>query len=362
MKICFLSAGTFTHIQPYIDYFKEQGHEVHFIALSPSPERNVPVHNAWEGKEYDVREKSNKYKYIKAAFRARKIIKGLQPDIIHAHYVTSGGLAAYIIHHPHTIVTAHGSDINASVKSPVWRFLLKRILGRAAAINVVSRELYDKVLQLGIPAHKLHNFNVGINYETFFQHHASHAAPYTLKMVCNRRFEPVYDHMTILKALVLLKEKNVPFEMHFVGGGPLQEAAEKFVQENGLDKYVTFYGQVQNSVQPGVFEKCNIYISSSLSDGTSLSLLEAMAAGLFPVVTDIVANKAVLEHNRSALFFPVGDSGNLAEQLIYLRSEFFGRVPVIISENQQFVVREGNRPANMQKLEKIYNEIIKPAK
>jgi len=356
MKICFLSAGTFTHIQPYIDYCRQQGHEVHFIALSPSPERNVPVHNAWTGAAYDV--KSNKYKYIIAALRARKVVKSLEPDIIHAHYVTSAGLAAFVINHPHTVVTAHGSDINASVKSFVWRFLLKRILGRAAVVNVVSKELYTKVLQLGIPEKKVYNINVGINYETFRDHHTTDRA---LKMVCNRRFEPVYDHITILKALLILKEKQVPFEMHFVGGGPGKEAAEIFVRENNLGNQVTFYGQIENTAQLRVFDLSGIYISSSKSDGTSLSLLEAMAAGLFPVVTDIAANSAILEDKKSALFFPVGNSEKLAEQLIYLRNEFFERVPEIVAENQKYVVKEGNRSTNMGKLERIYNEIAKSA-
>ncbi|WP_343672659.1 glycosyltransferase [Chitinophaga sp.] len=355
MKICFLSAGTFTHIQPYIDYFKGKGHEVHFIALSPSPERNVPVHNAWTGKEYDV--KANKYKYITAAFKARKIVSKLRPDIIHAHYVTSGGLAAYVINHPKTVLTAHGSDINASVKSPVWRFLLKRILGRVSAVNVVSGELYDKVLQLGIAESKIYNINVGIDYDIFREHHAAHSAPYVLKMVCNRRFESVYDHMTILRALVLLRQKQVPFEMSFIGGGPLLQAAINFVNMHGLENQVTFYGQVENIAQLAVFEKCNVYLSSSRSDGTSLSLLEAMAAGLFPVVTDIVANRAILVHETSALLFPVGDAEKLAKELTYLRNEFFVKVPGIITNNQDFVVQKGNRQTNMQKLEKIYNEI-----
>ncbi|OMP78871.1 glycosyltransferase [[Flexibacter] sp. ATCC 35208] len=357
MKICFLSAGTFTHIQPYIDYFRAEGHEVHFIALSPSPERNVPVHNAWTGKEYDVKTNKYKYKYIIAAFKAKKIIKKLRPDIIHAHYVTSGGLAAYIIHHPGTVVTAHGSDINTSVKSCVWRVLLKRILGRASAVNVVSGELYDKVLQLGISDKKVYNINVGINYDLFREHHAAHTVPYVLRMVCNRRFEPVYDHMTILKALVVLQQNQVPFEMSFIGGGPFQQAALDFVNTHNLNSQVTFYGQVENTAQLSVFEKCSVYLSSSRSDGTSLSLLEAMAAGLFPVVTDIVANKAILAHERSALLFPVGDAEKLAEQLIYLRDEFFEKVPGILVQNQEYVVVEGNRRINMQKLEKIYTKI-----
>jgi glycosyltransferase involved in cell wall biosynthesis len=56
----------------------------------------------------------------------------------------------------------------------------------------------------------------------------------------------------------------------------------------------------------------DIYVSTSRSDSTSVSLLEAMASGAFPVVTDIPGNRVWIAHSENGLLFPAGDSDALA--------------------------------------------------
>src|SRR6185312_5603637 len=130
MKVCFVSSGTFEHIQPYLDYFKSKNHEVYFVALSPSPDRNVKIINAYIGSEKKYNIETQKWKYIFSAFKARVAVRKIKPDIVHAHYVTSGGVAALLINHPNTILTVHGSDVNEAIKSPYWKRLLKLIFKR----------------------------------------------------------------------------------------------------------------------------------------------------------------------------------------------------------------------------------------
>ena len=57
------------------------------------------------------------------------------------------------------------------------------------------------------------------------------------------------------------------------------------------------------------------YISASLSDGTANSLLEAMAAGLFPIVSDIPANREWIADGENGMLFPPGDHMALARCL-----------------------------------------------
>jgi len=54
MRICFIALGKFTHIGVYLDYFRRTWHDVHFISLSPSPDRGVPTYNIGFGSRYST--------------------------------------------------------------------------------------------------------------------------------------------------------------------------------------------------------------------------------------------------------------------------------------------------------------------
>lgn len=357
MRICFISVGTFTHIGPYLDYFNRAGHEVYFVSLSDSPERSVPVYNLGLGGKYS--ETQGKWKYPISMLRARKLIKKLKPDIVHAHYATSAGLTALVCGFHPAVVTVHGSDLTTGIKSVIWRPLLKRIFRFADCVNVVSEQLSDMVLSLGIDRDKIETFTLGIDTGKFsYTRKAKIDKSRPLKMVCTRRLEKVFDHGTILQALAMLREKGVGFEMTFFGDGSLLGWMKQQVKELGLDNRVNFAGRIPNDKLPELLGRHDVYLSASLWDGASLSLQEAMATGLFPIVSDIKANSAWLQNGVDGILHKVGDAGDLANCILRLLDE-----PEIaeraLSENRSKVVEKADRDKNMERLELVYECLIR---
>ena len=356
MRICFIALGKFTHIGAYLDYFKAAGHDVHFIALSPSPERNVPVYNLGLGKKYSSTK--GKWKYPLSMSRARFLIKKLKPDIVHAHYATSCGLTALISGFHPFVVTAHGSDVATSIRSPVWRPLLKTIFRHADCVNAVSDELRDMIVSLGIPPEKIETFTLGIDTQRFaFCERPVISRSRTLRLLCTRRLEEVYDHPTIVKAMRILADKNIDFVMTFVGDGPQRQMLERLVANENVGPNVTFMGAVENSKLPAILNKHDIYLSASHRDGTSLCLLEAMAAGLYPVVSDISANTAWLKNGINGFLHKVSNHEDLARCIISLfdNPELITRA---VQNNRQLVVAKGYRRTNMRRLETIYERLV----
>ncbi len=356
MRICFISVGTFTHIGPYLEYFKQAGHDVHFISLSPGPERSVQTYNVGLGRRYS--ETQGKWKYPISMLRARKVVERLKPDIVHAHYATSAGLTALVCGFHPAVVTVHGSDLTTGIKSRIWRPLLKRIFGFADCVNVVSKDLSDMVLSLGINKDKIEIFTLGIDTDKFSliqRTKIDKSRP--LKMVCTRRLEKVFDHDTIIQALALLKDKGIEFEMTFVGDGSLLGELKQQVKDHGLDDSINFMGRVHNNDLPEVLGRHDVYLSASLWDGTSLSLLEAMATGLFPIVSDIKANSAWLKNGVDGFLHNVGDADDLANCILRLLGE-----PKIAekaqSVNRSNVVDKADRNNNMKRLESVYKDLI----
>jgi glycosyltransferase involved in cell wall biosynthesis len=77
---------------------------------------------------------------------------------------------------------------------------------------------------------------------------------------------------------------------------------------------VNFLGEVDQSALPSVYRSADLYVSPSRVDGSSVSLLEAMASGIPVCVSDIEGNRQWIADDRG-LSFPVGDVGRLASIL-----------------------------------------------
>ncbi|MBN1972686.1 MAG: glycosyltransferase family 4 protein [Sedimentisphaerales bacterium] len=355
MRICFISTGTFSHIGPYLEYFRQAGHDVYFVCLSPGPERDVPTYDTGFGKKYS--QTQGKWKYPLSMLRMRKIIRSIKPDIIHAHYATSGGLASLVSGFHPAIVTVHGSDLINGIKSIVWRPLLKKIFNYADCVNVVSKELEEIALSLGISKEKIEVLTLGIDTEKFsFTKRPELAKKTVLRMICTRRMERVFDHLTILNALSILKEKGIDFEMTFAGDGSLLDEMKRQADNLGLSDKVKFIGMIPNNDLPDLLARNDIYLSASLWDGASLSLLEAMASGLFPIVSDINANSAWIQNEYNGYLHKVGDAKDLANCVLKLlvNPEI---IPAAAEHNRQKVCENADRNTNMKILESVYKKL-----
>ena len=359
MRICFLSAGNFAHVGPYLDYFKEAGHDVRFLALSPSPPRSVPVYDLSVGGGYDA--EGGKWKYPLSMLRARALIRRLKPDIVHAHYATSGGLASLVCGHHPTVVTAHGTDLAAGVESPVWRTLLKATFDQADCVNAVSEELKTLAVGLGIAPAKIEVLTLGVDTQRFSLEPRAPQPGRPLRLICTRRLEPVYDPATIVEALALVRAAGLPFSMTFAGEGGLRAGIQALASRLGLGAEVSFLGEVDHAALPDLLARHDVALSASRRDGTSLSLLESMAAGLFPIVSDIPANRAWLENGAGGLLHRPGDPRDLARLILEL-----GRRPGLIAPaartNRARVMAGGDRRRNMARLERTYLELLARAR
>jgi glycosyltransferase involved in cell wall biosynthesis len=356
MRICYISTGTFSHIGHYLEYFKDAGHDVHFVSLSPSPQRSVPVYNLGIGRKYS--QTQGKWKYPISMIKARKLIREIKPDIIHAHYATSGGLASLISGFHPSVLTVHGSDLINGVKSFVWRPLLKKIFNYTDCVNVVSQELEKIALGLGISKEKIEVLTPGVDTEKFeFVEKPQLTKTSALNMICTRRLESVFDHLTILNALAILREENINFKMTFAGHGSLLGDMKQYVKSHGLSDRINFLGRIPNDDLPEVLAQNDVYLSASKWDGTSLSLLEAMASGLFPIVSDINANSAWIQNGFNGFLHKTGNADNLAGCILRLLDN-----PEIMQKaalyNRQIVCKKADRKTNMNRLEEIYKQLI----
>ena len=122
--------------------------------------------------------------------------------------------------------------------------------------------------------------------------------------------------------------------------------------------FVEFLGRVPHEKMADLLAQADIYVSTSLYDGTSVSLLEAMGSGAFPVVTDIPANREWITNGLNGFLVPIDKEKYLANRIIdAIRNQALREKSRI--KNLSIVEEKALWPANIEKIQKVYSQLLK---
>ena len=130
------------------------------------------------------------------------------------------------------------------------------------------------------------------------------------------RLHPVKDHGTALRAWSIVHQQMPDAILLFVGDGPERENLETLTKTLGLQSAVQFLGSVNNARQ--LIPAADICMLTSLSEGLSVTLLEAMAAGKPIVATDVGGNPEAVIHGKTGLLAPSRDPEAIANSILQL--------------------------------------------
>jgi len=369
MRICYVANGASIHMQRWVNYFAKKGHEVHLISgkLVPGYGENIHVHllTRLSPKTWIV---SRYLSALLSIFQTRRLIKKIKPDIVDGHYITVYGfLAACSGFHP-LVVTAWGSDVLVQPKqSQLMRFTAKHALKKADIIIClfpidVAKE---QITELGIDSNKIRTLLLGVDTAEFNPSHRDEKIRRTLGIessqpivISTRALAPIYNVETLVKAISLVLAEVPQAEFVIAGTGEQQGYLKELVHDLGVSNNTKFIGWVPRTELPKYLSSADIYVSTSLSDGTSNSLLEAMACELAPVVTDIPANRPWIIDGENGFLFPTRDYERLAAKIINLlhnqeTREDFGRT------SREIVQKKAEQQTEMEKMDSIYAKLIK---
>jgi glycosyltransferase involved in cell wall biosynthesis len=124
------------------------------------------------------------------------------------------------------------------------------------------------------------------------------------------RLNPVKDQETLLRGFALARSRVRDLRLWIVGGGDLRPKLERLARESGLTSSVTFFGE-QEDVAPFI-RAADLFILSSISEGIPLSLLEALAAGVPSVVTNVGGMSEVAGLSQATITVPPSTPAALA--------------------------------------------------
>ena len=233
--------------------------------------------------------------FFKIAGSYALLIEKHKPDHIHAHFASLAGeyamLIAMLLDIPYTF-TAHGwHDI---FEYPPQNFHQRGM--QAKKVITVSQFNKDFMIQkFDIPAEKISVIHCGIRPELFTANGRTPGSD--LRILSIARLHPIKGVEYLVKACKLLKEWDNRFTCHIIGDGELREQIARLIQKFGLEQEVILEGAQPAEEVRRQLALANVYVNSSLCEGLSVSIMEAMAARL-PVVATRVTGIAELIENK----------------------------------------------------------------
>jgi glycosyltransferase involved in cell wall biosynthesis len=352
MRVCFISHSDSPWAPYYAHYMAGRGHEVDVVSFHPKEIPGVRVH--YVGSHHrDGR--LPKPLYVLRIPRVRRLLRALRPDVVMATYVKSNGLIGAAARCGPLVISTRGVDWEFPLPAPLANALVRWIAGRADALHASSAELAERLAALGVPRDRFTVIPLGTDPEVFLPAVGPRPAG-PPRIICTRKHHPLYDNDTIVRALRLLRDDGREFHCRFVGTGSRLEETRRLAAELGLSSCIEFLGDREHAELPALLAWADLYVSSARSDGAPSSLFEAMSCGLFPVVTDMRANRDWLRHERDGFLFPAGDAEACAEGLRFA----WDRTEVVAEagrRNRQLVCERLDREVGLERLETLLSEV-----
>lgn len=368
LKIAYLSRGNSIYDRYFLEKMVERGHEPHFISYYPDQRYEVEgVKNYFY--DYNTLHRFRRFIILQTAWHLRKLLNVIKPDVLHTGWVQDHGLIGALSYFQPTISMPWGSDVLIrpyDSARAMWktRFTLRR----ADMITCDAEAVKEQIINLtGCHENKIVVFPWGIDLKTFRPAYSGEVRKKlgwerNRILICTRNFDiRVHGVEYFIRAIPSVLKKHPDARVILVGAGALEQEYQKLVNELGIDEVVHFAGWLDKTRLAEHLNAADIYISTSLSDGTSCSLLEAMACGLPIVVTDVPSNLEWVEDKVNGYIVPRKDESRLVEAIVALLEN-----PELQREmgerNLQIAKKRADWEKNFDILEGIYYGLCKRTK
>lgn len=260
-------------------------------------------------------------------------------DINHTHFIIPTGPISYWLKKKYGleyVITSHGSDV-AGYNQKRFKFLHKILIGPWRVIvrnarEVISPSLYlQELLEKSGPGLKPYPIIPnGIELETYLPLKKREKKKHVIVMC---RLQEAKNVQTVIRgfARFVSKTEYGDWMLDILGDGPYREILEKLAGELGIEDKVQFHGWIPNRSerQLELLGQAKIYVSASTFENCPMSVLEALAAGVYPLVSDIPAHRQILPVENQ--LFGTNDVVKLSEKLMEAAQLTDWSLPIDIS-------------------------------
>jgi glycosyltransferase involved in cell wall biosynthesis len=325
LKVLYLTQGWTVHDRRFVAGLLGAGHQVIYRAVGTIPAARAKELDAegvlsigeWRaaGPGFWLR--------LPGLVRAvRRLCQGTHPDIIHAGPIQRGAFLAALAGCRPLVSMSWGSDLLFHARRGLGRWVARWTLRRSDSLLCDCDAVRRASVRLGIDRGRIVVFPWGVDLDTF-----TPGGPGGVRealgwkesfvLVSARAWEPGYGVDLVTEAFATASREAADLRLMLLGEGSEKERIRRRLEAGGALRRTYLPGPIEHKDLPGYFRAADLYVSASRRDGSSVTMLEAMACGLPALVSDIPSNLEWVDGGSNGWTFRDGDSHSLAAAILH---------------------------------------------
>ncbi|MBW8010251.1 MAG: glycosyltransferase family 4 protein [Chloroflexi bacterium] len=309
----FLSSLAQTEHEVYYLRLERRGHQQEDRALPPG------IHIVrWAGGHSRAR----LIDYPRLLASLRRVLKRVKPDILHAGPIQTVSFLAALSGLQPLVSMSWGSDLLLDAdRNKLNMWLTRYVFKRSAVLISDCDTVRHKAVSFGFRDERIVTFPWGVDLKHFspgredgLRERAGWEGAFVL--LHTRSWEPVYGVDVVAQAFTRAARQIPELRLFLLGNGSLSQKIWRILELDMVQGRVRFAGQVGRKELSRYFRTADLYVSASHSDGSSVSLMEAMASGVPALVSDIPGNREWVTPDQNGWLFPDGDANALEHSIL----------------------------------------------
>ena len=363
MKIIYFSLDYVSHDHRFLSALADSEHEVYFVRLQRGSrqveDRPIParIHQVlWAGgqKPFEWRD------LPRLVWDFRRLVAEIKPDLIHAGPIQTCAFIAALAGSRPIVCMSWGFDLMKDVeRGRWWQFATRYALKRSSFFISDANVTRDKAVAYGMHPERTVVFPWGVDLAQFSPEPRENLVGQneSFTLLCNRSWEPNYGLDVLARAFVIVIRQKPEVSLLLLSGGSQGPAIRQILVKGNALEQVSFAGQVSQKDLPRFLHLTDLYISPSHVDGSSVSLMEALACGLPCLVSDIPANKEWVHEGENGWLFPDGIAEILAAKILAAMDQR-SSLPEIGLNARRTAEEKANWSQNVKKLLAAYEVAV----
>ncbi len=278
-------------------------------------------------------------------------LKQVDADWINPHYLTSHGTLAVLARRhgrlrARLIASAWGSDVLVTPKRHIaYRWLTQSILRNATLCTSDSQHMTAEMYKLG--AKRVETFPFGLDKLPPVNN--KFKQPWLV--YSNRGLEPIYQPLRMLEIFRSLHSWQPEARLVVANSGSMLAEMQAWVARENMQDLVQFVGRLSSEEQAHWYQRAQWYVSVPQSDSVAVSVLEAMAYGCIPLLSDLPANHELVQDGHNGWIIPAQlGSADLAQATQQVLPPLLNKAKDISHSNHLWVQQNGMFQPHVQRL------------
>jgi L-malate glycosyltransferase len=328
MRVLYFTAQDSPHDRRFLSALVETEHQVFSLRMTACHPKTPPgiIELIWPG---GIPDWSCWPGWQVGSAQLAGILSDLNPDLVHAGPVQGPALLAALVGFHPLVTMSWGFDLLRTAKRSPWmKFATRCTLENSDILLTDCQTVTDEAASYGFHREKLVRFPWGVDLAHFSPVSAI-VAGQALKralgwadqfvIFCNRTWSRQYGVDLLASAFVKAFQQHNGLRLLLAGDGPQADRIRQILAPVG--DAVQFPGWVGVADLPGYYGAGDLFVSTSYVDGSSISLLEALACGRPALVSDIPSNREWVTPGQVGDLFTDGDVASLESKLLALASD-----------------------------------------